>query len=346
MRFFTILQILKINLIIFLKKIFVKNAKIKPYKILINLTDLCNSRCSFCDIWKIKPQNEIILENIQYALKGMEDDVYWISFSGGEVTLVKYFYDLVDYLKTNCKNLRILAFTTNALAPNRAYQFAKYCKDLGFDTLITISLDGNKEIHDKIRGINGNYEKCLSLKNKLDQNDIQSHYGLTVSETNSDLIIDKFDSLPQPIKAYTFVHSEGIYNKVNDNKEDDKILKALEVIYKNYKINKIYEIIEKIHIKICILFLKSKRQKNIIPCDVLNSSIHIMPNGDLKPCMFMKSCGNIKTEKIDNILQSDLVRQTKKEIKENNCPKCWMNCYSPHSIMQYPFRSILKMLLN
>ena len=64
MRFFTILQILKINLIIFLKKIFVKNAKIKPYKILINLTDLCNSRCSFCDIWKIKPQNEIILENI------------------------------------------------------------------------------------------------------------------------------------------------------------------------------------------------------------------------------------------------------------------------------------------
>ena len=263
MRFFTILQILKINLIIFLKKIFVKNAKIKPYKILINLTDLCNSRCSFCDIWKIKPQNEIILENIQYALKGMEDDVYWISFSGGEVTLVKYFYDLVDYLKTNCKNLRILAFTTNALAPNRAYQFAKYCKDLGFDTLITISLDGNKEIHDKIRGINGNYEKCLSLKNKLDQNDIQSHYGLTVSETNSDLIIDKFDSLPQPIKAYTFVHSEGIYNKTNQS-DDINILESIKIINKNYIIKNLQEIIEKIHIKISYFFLKSKRQKNII----------------------------------------------------------------------------------
>ena len=57
------------------------------------------------------------------------------------------------------------------------------------------------------------------------------------------------------------MHSEGIYNKVNDNKEDDKILKALEVIYRNYKISKIHEIIEKIHIKICILFLKSKTKK-------------------------------------------------------------------------------------
>ena len=48
----------------------------------------------------------------------------------------------------------------------------------------------------------------------------------------------------------------------------------------------------------------------------MNTSIHIMPNGDLKPCMFMKSCGNIKTEKIDDILQSDLVRQTKNKLKK------------------------------
>ena len=59
MRISTIFLIFLVNLKTFIKKIF--KLKIVPYKILINLTDLCNSRCAYCDIWKIKPQNEIDL---------------------------------------------------------------------------------------------------------------------------------------------------------------------------------------------------------------------------------------------------------------------------------------------
>ena len=65
-----------------------------------------------------------------------------------------------------------------------------------------------------------------------------------------------------------------------------------------------------------------------------------MPNGDLKPCMFMESLGNIKSENINKILSSEKTFNTKKLIKENKCPKCWMNCYSPHSIMQKPIESL------
>ena len=48
-----------------------------------------------------------------------------------------------------------------------------------------------------------------------------------------------------------------------------------------------------------------------------------MPNGDLKPCMFMKSCGNIKDNSINDIMNSNNVMETRKAIKNNNCPKCW-----------------------
>ena len=44
--------------------------------------------------------------------------------------------------------------------------------------------------------------------------------------------------------------------KVNKNNEDIKIIKALEMIYKNYKLTKHYELVEKIHIKMSIDFLK------------------------------------------------------------------------------------------
>ena len=89
---------------------------------------------------------------------------------------------------------------------------------------------------------------------------------------------------------------------------------------------------------------KFKRKENIIPCDVLNTSIHIMPNGDLKPCMFMEPCGNITDNSISDIMNSDDVMKTKKDIKENKCPKCWMNCYSVHSIMQNPVTSLKNLI--
>lgn len=340
MKLKTILSIININLKHNIFKIL--NKKTYPYKVLINLTDLCNSKCNFCDIWKIKPKNEITLDNIKNSLKGIENHIYWVAFSGGEVSLVKYFYELVDHLKENCKNLKIIAITTNGLTPNRFLEFAKYIKKKNIDVHITISLDGDEKIHDKIRGVNGNFKKCVILKNKLDEHKISNCFGLTVSEANHDYILNSNFNLKK-FKAVTFVHSEGIFAKKNIL-EDVKILNGLKNIKKYFKIEKLQDIIEYIHIKISIKFLENQRKKNIIKCDVLNSSIHIMANGDLKPCMFMENLGNIKKNRVINMLNSSKTDDLKKKIKNDECPKCWMNCYSPHSIMQKPLQS-LKYLL-
>ena len=69
-----------------------------------------------------------------------------------------------------------------------------------------------------------------------------------------------------------------------------------------------------------------------------------MPNGDVKPCMFMNPIGNIKEGDFKKIYNSDNTDQVRKDIKKDKCPKCWMNCYSPHSIMQNPFKSLLKLI--
>jgi MoaA/NifB/PqqE/SkfB family radical SAM enzyme len=343
MKYITIYYVIIINLKILFLKI-IKSKNIKPYKILINLTDLCNSRCEYCDIWKIKPKNEIILDDIKKSLFSIRNDIVWMSFSGGEVSLVNYYFELLDWLKVNCKNLKILAFTTNALAPEKIYKYAIYSKEKGFDTLITISLDGDEKTHDEIRGIKGNYKKCEELYSKLKNSGVICHYGITLSAKNNNFVIKKYNEYKNKIKAITFVHSEGIYNKKNSFTDDPRILTSLKFIYKNFEVKKIYEFIEKLHLKISIKFLEKKRTKNIIPCDVINTSLHIMANGDVKPCMFMNSLGNIKNDTVKNICFSKNSTEAKKIIKENNCPKCWMNCYSPHSIMQSPVKSILNFL--
>ena len=67
MQISTISKIIQINVSNWIRKLF--KLKIIPYKALINLTDLCNSRCNFCDIWKIKPENEINLTYIEKFFK-------------------------------------------------------------------------------------------------------------------------------------------------------------------------------------------------------------------------------------------------------------------------------------
>ena len=341
MKFTTLLSILYVNIKLFFLKL-LNFKKIIPYKVLINLTDLCNSRCNFCDIWKIKPQNEINLQNIINSFNGIEKDIYWISLSGGEVTLVKYYFELIDKLKEKLPNLKIIAFTTNCLAPSRVIKYAKYIKDNGFDPLITLSLDGDEKLHDEVRGVKGNYVKVINTYDMLKKENILCHYGITLSKKNNNFIINKYDNYKDRMKAVTFIHSEGIYNKENSYDDDEKIIDSLKYIDKKFKIRKLYEIIEKIHIKISIKFLENKREKNIITCDVLNSSIHVMQDGAVKPCMFMEEIGNIKNENILKSLEKETTKNIKLNIKKDNCPKCWMNCYSPHSIIQSPFKSFLK----
>jgi len=343
MKLKTVVAIVKANIKIWYLKATNQYKKILPYKVLLNLTDLCNSRCAYCEIWKIKPVNEISLENIKEIFDSLSDDLLWLSLSGGEVTLVNYYYELVDEVVKRCKNLKILAFTTNALSVNKTLSYAEYAKNKGLDVLITISLDGDKETHDKLRGIPGNFEKCEKLYSKLKEKKINVVYGITVSDQNSSFIKEKYSFLRDKIRAVTFVHTEGIYN-VQNKTNDLSIIESIETIYRNYFIKNLSEIIEKIHIKLSINFLKKNRKKNIIPCEVLNTSSHIMPSGDVKPCMFMNSLGNIKNEKFDKIYQSDATHIIRNQIKKNQCPKCWMNCYSPHSIMQNPFKSIINFL--
>jgi len=344
MKFNTIFKIILCNIKLWSKRYLFIPFNIVPYKVQINLTNRCNSRCDYCHIWKIDNfEDEIDLEHISSFFKDINDGLIWLVLGGGEVTVVKYIEKAIIVAKESCPNLRIISFTTNALLPKKALEIALMIKQAGFEPLVTISLDGDREQHDQIRGVKGNYDKCIRLYQMLKENLIEVNYGITVSGENKDFIINNYRSMRHQIKAVTFVHSGGIYKKTNKPEISD-IYSSLLFIYKNYVLDSIAELIELIHIKIAVLFVKNGQRSNIIPCEVIDTSLHIKENGDIQPCMFLEPIGNIKTENIRDVLQTDAVSELKKRIKKDQCPHCWMNCYSIYSIMAHPFRSIFYLL--
>ena len=92
-------------------------------------------------------------------------------------------------------NLKIIAFTTNCLLPNRVLDYSLYIKNNGFDPLITLSLDGDEKTHDNLRGIKGNYQKCIETYENLRKNNILCHYGIPLSKDNHKFVKEKIQQI-------------------------------------------------------------------------------------------------------------------------------------------------------
>ena len=340
----TISTVIWCNVKIWVNKLIGGRLNILPYKVLINLTNNCNSRCDYCDIWKVKDfENEINLDDTIKLFDNMGSSLVWLALSGGEVTLVKYLDSMLIEARKRCKNLKIVTFTTNALLPKKVIQLTEQVRENGFDLMVTISLDGDEELHDRVRGVPGNYKKCIELYDTLKAMGVNVNFGITVADVNEGYIRKEYEKMKHSIKAVTFVHDGGIYLK-NNLVNENSILDSMRYIVKKYSIDSIAEIIEYIHIKISTHFIDQQKKSNILPCEVINSSIHVMEDGAVRPCMFMKEMGNIKTDNISDIVFSELSDKMREQIKNDKCPHCWMNCYSPYSIMQHPFKSVKYLL--
>ncbi len=348
MRISSIIIVIFRNIKITLLKLLGKSSSIVPYKLLIGLTNRCNSRCRFCHIWKIGTaspallKNELTLEELTDLFRQMGRNLVWLALTGGEITLVPHYKQMLREAAKYCPSLRIVTFTTNGLNSDRIVEYAEFTRDMGFDCFVNISLDGDEKLHDSLRGVPGNYRKCMLTHGRLGHMGIHRHYSITVSPGNLAFIRERYKDLAPGIKAATFVHGGGIYNRQN-RIDHGALNRGMERIVRGYRVESPGEFIEFIYLKIACLFLKQGMEENLVPCEVVTTNLHITADGGVNACMFMPPLGNIRALPLGEILGSKHTRATVKRIGKGNCPGCWMNCYAPHSIMHHPLKSLLLM---
>jgi MoaA/NifB/PqqE/SkfB family radical SAM enzyme len=339
MRYFTIVIIILRNFEIFLRDVFGLN--LRPYKALLELTEYCNSKCDTCHIWKSESgviKNNLNIEDAENYLKYYGQNLLWIALSGGEITLYSQIDRLAEAMAKHCKSLRIVTFTTNGLQPDKILQIAKYFKNK-YDFFVTISLDGDEATHDKIRGIQGNYELAQNTYRLLNEAGINTHFGLTVSDLNTDFIKNQYYKFSKKMRAISFLHSLGIYK--TENLINSKVMiESIEVTQKLYRPQNAGEIIEWIYIALAKSFFKN--EKTPIPCSALSTQIHIRPNGAIHPCMYLPAAGHINNPEAST--NRSIQALSLQNIKKLNCSNCWMNCYAPHSMMRHPIKTVLALL--
>lgn len=133
----------------------------RPRKLIqFYLTNICNSHCKTCQIWKEKDKKDLWVDKVIETIKDFPDADF--VFGGGEFTLYRYKEILLHWCDVNNINYTVLS---NAVNVNKLENILK-----GYNIKnLTISCDGTK--HDEIRGVDGNLRNIEYIidnwKNKI-----------------------------------------------------------------------------------------------------------------------------------------------------------------------------------
>jgi len=180
-----------------LKSNLVKN--MYPYKLTFAVTYKCNSKCKTCNIWKKKSENELSVSEID-KIFSKYNGFSWVDITGGEIFLRKDIVEITKIIIQKCRNLYVLHFPTNGLLPEIIVEKTKQILRLNPKKLIvSVSLDGPKEVNDKIRGVPGSFKNAVqtfSELKKIENRKLSVFFGFTLSRYNAGY----FDKMVEEVK--------------------------------------------------------------------------------------------------------------------------------------------------
>jgi MoaA/NifB/PqqE/SkfB family radical SAM enzyme/polysaccharide pyruvyl transferase WcaK-like protein len=140
----------------------------KPRVIQFPVNDICNARCQMCHIWQQKLDTQVSPEELLKALESpLFSDVRAVGINGGEPTLRKDLPDIVDALYRRLPKLGRISLITNGLVAKRVCASVDAIGEVahrhGGELDVMVSADGVGELHDKVRGRDGNFENVLKV---------------------------------------------------------------------------------------------------------------------------------------------------------------------------------------
>ena len=299
----------------------------------------CNCRCIMCDIWKgnenLQQLDEPDISELLISLKKLNTKS--VVMSGGEALMHPNFFKLCEILKS--QNLSITILSTGLLLKKYANKITKMTDE------VIVSLDGSREVHDKIRNIPNAFDKLKEGVKEL--KNIKSDYRVTgrsviqkenfwdlpnIVDASHDIGLDKISFLTADVSTDAFNRPE-----LWDNQRAGEVRLSLE------ELKKFKEVIESLIITHSDDFktkfiaespAKLRRFYHYyaafhglsgfpeIKCNAPWVSSVIESDGSVRPCFFHNKIGNIKESSLTSIINSDQSISFRKNLDMSTNPIC------------------------
>lgn len=302
----------------------------------------CNCRCVMCDIWKgNKNLKQLTEEDIIGLLSSLKNlGTKQVVMSGGEALLNPDFFSLCRLLKK--QNLSITLLSTGLTVRKNAENILKWTDEL------IVSLDGDEQTHDAIRNINGayvklresiQYIKSINSKFKVSARTVIHRLNFrkwpAIIEAAKVIGVDRISFLPADVSSHAFnrevlwteERQMDIAVQVDELSELRATLDTVMSIYRNdiesgfiaessKKLDKIFTYYCAIH-NLCEFPYKR--------CNAPWVSAVIEADGNVRPCFFHGSFGNIHSGSFTEILNGENGMKFRENLnmdENETCKRC------------------------
>ncbi len=323
----------------------------RPYKLNFAVTYWCQSRCLTCNIWQMRPKGELSIDEIrEFARRNTY--FKWIELTGGEVFMRSDLVEIAKAFSETSKGLYILTMPTNSLSNHELmFRELREILELGIPRVaVTVSLDGYRELHDKIRGVPGNYDKAIDtfkrlLELKKKYPNLYSVFGYTMSRFNQGKFAETFDAVKRDIPSIRYNDFHINLGQISDNyygnssldikPNDSEVLRELDMIIKGREREYgAIPAIENAFLKNLVRYAQTG--KTPMKSKSLEASLFLDSYGDVYPSiMWNRKIGNIRDTdySLDGIWHSDDAIEVRKLISEGKEPSQWTSCEAYQSII-------------
>ena len=302
----------------------------------------CNCRCIMCDIWKgnnnVKQLEENDVEELMKSMIKLRTKM--IVMSGGEALMHPNFFRLCEIIKS--RNIKITLLSTGLLLKKYATQIIEKTDE------VIVSLDGSREVHDKIRNIPNAFDKLKEGIQELKK--LSPKFRITARCV---IQKDNFEDFPNVVDSakeigldqISFLTADVTTDAFNrpDLWDEQKIG---EVKLSRNELSKFYDVIEsliKTHSKDFEVHFIAESPDKIrrlyhyyasyygmskfpeMSCNAPWVSAVIEADGSVRPCFFHKTIGDIRENSLLEIINSENSISFRKnlDVKTNSiCEKC------------------------
>ncbi len=310
----------------------------------IKINDVCNAKCSFCDVWKKQTDHHKDIDWIKVTEGLIDLGVREINFHGGEAFLSKEFFNILEFIKDRV----FFSIITNGILLDKFYN--KLFKYNAINKLY-ISIDHHDPyLNAKSRGIPRLEQKLYPIiqKIKKDFPNVKIIINHVLSKNNIDTFIKFINKMKElNIDAVNLIPIKGAVDLNVTIEQIDNFEKTLadlfsnEVIAKDFFLNGISHIYgpknewEKASQG---TYTMKHKKACIIPAAVLFID---GPTGEVYPCdttIWRENpkqylMGNILNDSVANIWNGELFNTFRKKMYPNITCECINGC-DPTNIIE------------
>ena len=302
----------------------------------------CNCKCVMCDIWKDNKNLKQLTEgDIQGLLSSLKKfGTREVVMSGGEALLNPNFFRLCEILHQ--QNIKISLLSTGLSLKKNVEQILTWIDN------IIVSLDGNEEVHDRIRNIPHAFQKLkegVQLIKSIDPkfritartviHKLNFRIWDSIIDSAKEMGLDQISFLPADVSSHAF-NREVLWS---ENRRHEILVEQNELPELSVVINGILENYEEDFESRFIAESPGKFRKiynyyaafyNLNPfpykkCNAPWVSTVIEADGIVRPCFFHEPIGNIRDNSLEEILNSKESIRFRKDLdmgSNSTCVKC------------------------